>query len=97
MIGNDAAQAEFLASEEVLKAAASGGIVLHHSTVAGLKDLVEAGTVDAIATFPPAGEGHYRRIADLREFSVHSLKDAGGSLPAGKHRKPAGDHGAYES
>ena len=77
MIRNDGAQAEFPASEEVLKAAASGGIVLHHSTVAGLKDLVEAGTVDAIVTFPPAGEGHYRRIGDLREFSVHSLKDTG--------------------
>ena len=80
MIGNDAAQAEFPASEEVLKVGASGGIVLHHSTVAGLKDLVEAGTVDAIVTFPPAGEGHYHRIADLREFSVHSLKDAGAAF-----------------
>ena len=57
MIGNDAAQAEFLASEEVLKAAASGGIVLHHSTVAGLKDLVEAGTVDAIVTSRRPGRG----------------------------------------
>ena len=77
MIKNDGGQAEFLASEEVLKAAASGGIVLHHSTAAGLKDLVEAGTVDAIVSFPPAGEGHYHRIAGLREFSVHSLKDTG--------------------
>ncbi len=76
-IRNDAAQAEFPASEEVLKAAASGGIVLRHSTPAGLKDLVEAGTVDAIVTFPPSGEGHYHRIADLREFAVHSLKDTG--------------------
>ena len=78
-IKNDGAQAEFLASEEVLKAAvvASGGIVLHHSAVAGLKDLVEAGTVDAIVTFPPAGEGYHHRIADLRGFAVHSLKDAG--------------------
>ena len=76
-IRNDVAQAEFLASEEALKAAASGGIVLHHSTPAGLKDLVEAGTVDSIVTFPPAGEEHYRRIADLWEFAVHSLKDTG--------------------
>ena len=76
-IRNDAAQAEFLASEEVLKAAVSGGIVLHHSTPTGLKDLVEAGTVDAIVTFPPSGEGHYHRIADLWEFAVHSLKDTG--------------------
>ena len=77
MIRNDVAQAEFLAPEEVLKAAASGGFVLHHSTVAGLKDLVGAGTVDAIVTFPPAGEGNYHRIADLGEFAVHSLKDTG--------------------
>ena len=76
-IRNDVAQAEFLAPEEYLKAAASGGIVLHHSTPAGLKDLVGAGTVDAIVTFPPAGEGHYHRIADLSEFAVHSLKDTG--------------------
>ena len=41
-IRNDAAQAELLESEEVLKAAAGGGIVLRHSTPAGLKDLVEA-------------------------------------------------------
>ena len=33
--------------------------------------------MDAIVTFPPAGEGNYHRIGDLREFSVHSLKDAG--------------------
>ena len=33
--------------------------------------------MDAIVTFPPAGEGHYRRIADLWEFAVHSLKDTG--------------------
>ena len=77
MIKNDEDQAEFPASEEVLKAAANGEIVLHHSTVAGLKYLVEAGTVDAIVTFPPAGEGHYHWIAGLREFSVHSLKDTG--------------------
>ena len=77
MITNDVAQAEFLAPEEVLKAAASGGIVLHHSTPTGLKDLVEAGTVDAIVTFPPPGEGNYHRIADLGEFAVHSLKDTG--------------------
>ena len=80
MIKNDAAQAEFLASEEVLKDAASGDIVLHHSTVAGLKDLVEAGTVDAIVTFAPAGEGHYHRIADLREFTVHSHKNTGAAF-----------------
>ena len=80
MIRNDGAQAEFPASEEILKAAASGGIVLHHSTVAGLKDLVEAGTVDAIVSFPPAGEGHYHWIPDLREFTVHSLKDAGAAF-----------------
>ena len=80
MIRNDGAQAEFPASEEVLKAAASGDIVLHHSTVAGLKDLVEAGTVDAIVTFPPAGEGNYHRIGDLREFSVHSLKYNGAAF-----------------
>ena len=80
MIRNDAAQAEFLASEEVLKAAAGGGIVLHHSTVAGLKDLVEADTVDAIVSFPPAGEGHDHRIADLWEFTVHSLKYNGAAF-----------------
>ena len=79
-IRNDAAQAESLESEEVLKAAASGSIVLRHSTPAGLKDLVEAGTVDAIATFPPSGEGHYHRIADLWDFAVHSLKDTGAVL-----------------
>ena len=97
MIRNDGAQAEFLASEEVLKAAASGGIVLHHSTVAGLKDLVEAGTVDAIVTFPPAGEGHYRRIAGPPGVFCPFPQGRRGSLPAGKHRKPAGAHGAYES
>lgn len=76
-IRSDAAQAELLESEEVLKAAASGGIVLRHSTPAGLKDLVEAATVDVIVTFPPSGEGHYHRIGDLRDFAVHSLKDTG--------------------
>ena len=94
-IRNDAAQAEFLASEEVLKAAASGGIVLHHSTVAGLKDLVEAGTVDAIVSFPPAGEGHDRRIADLWEFTVHSLKYNGAAFLLASNDNLAGSHEAY--
>ena len=60
-IRNDVAQAEFLVPEEILKAAASGGIVLHHSTVAGLAKGLPAQKLSTIPTdmFPEHSDGYF--------------------------------------
>lgn len=50
--------------------------VFHQSAVAGLHGLVEAESVDAIVTFPPADAGSL--LADLADFAAHSLKRTGG-------------------
>ena len=57
--------------------AAKADVALHASTVAGLKDLVDPGTVDRIITFPPAGGNHRDLMADLAGFAAHSLKQSG--------------------
>ena len=60
-----------------LEVANRGNVALHVSTVAGLKDLVDPGTVDRIITFPPAGGNHRSLMADLAGFAAHSLKQSG--------------------
>ena len=71
-------------------ALASGGVTLHHSTVAGLRDLVPPGMVDAVITFPLAGERDWWRLADLAGFGAHALKITGGLFVlAGTENLPA--------
>ena len=50
---------------------------LHHSTVAGLHTLVEAGSVDAIVTHPPGGSEALSLLPDMASFAAHALRPGG--------------------
>ena len=59
-------------------AAASGIVTLHAAPLAGLREIVEAESVDAIVTFPPANAAFGPLLTDLALFAVHALGSAGG-------------------
>ena len=51
--------------------------LFHQCSVAGLHELVEAGSVDAIITHPPLDEEMLPLYSDLAAFAVHALKETG--------------------
>ena len=59
-------------------AAGSGTVTLHAAPLAGLREIVEAESVDAIVTFPPANAASGPLLTDLALFAVHALGSAGG-------------------
>ena len=59
-------------------AAGSGTVTLHAAPLAGLHELVEAESVDAVVTFPPANAASGPLLTDLALFAVHALAPAGG-------------------
>ena len=59
-------------------AAGSGTVTLHAAPLAGLHELVEPESVDAIVTFPPANAASGPLLTDLALFAVHALGSAGG-------------------
>ena len=60
------------------KAAGSGTVTLHAAPLAGLREIAEAESVDAIVTFPPANAASGPLLKDLALFAVHALGSAGG-------------------
>ena len=77
IVKRNIAESETATTEIPSEVATKGNVALHVSTVAGLKDLVDPGTVDAIVTFPPTGGNHRGLISDLAAFAAHSLKHTG--------------------
>ena len=59
-------------------AAGSGTVTLHAAPLAGLHELVEPESVDAVVTFPPANAASGPLLTDLALFAVHALGPAGG-------------------
>ena len=59
-------------------AAGSGTVTLHAAPLAGLREIVEAESVDAIVTFPPANAASGPLLTELALFAVHALGSAGG-------------------
>ena len=59
-------------------AAASGTATLHAAPLAGLHEIVEPESVDAIVTFPPANAASGPLLTELAFFAVHALAPAGG-------------------
>lgn len=59
-------------------AAGSGTVTLHAAPLAGLRELVEPESVDAIVTFPPANAASGPLLRDLALFAVHALAPTGG-------------------
>ncbi len=59
-------------------AAGSGAVTLHAAPLAGLREIAEAESVDAIVTFPPANAASGPLLKDLALFAVHALGSAGG-------------------
>ena len=77
IIKNEAEQRNSGMVEDPVRVATGRRVVLHDSTVAGLNEFVAKGSVDAIVTFPPAGERDLNLIADLAGFAAHSLRNTG--------------------
>ena len=54
-----------------------GDVALHHSTVAGLSQFVESGSVDLVITFPPNSADSLALLPDLAAFAAYALKSDG--------------------
>ena len=90
IIKHEAEQRASRMVEDPVKVAAGSRVFLHNTTVSGLREMVAQGSVDAIITFPPAGEGDLNLIADLAGFAAHSLKNTGAMyVLAGTEHLPA--------
>lgn len=88
MVKEELALPEGSESADALPVAADNAPpVFHQSAVAGLQVVVDAETVDAIVTFPPADADSL--LTDLADFAAHSLKRTGGMFVlAGTDRLP---------
>ena len=72
-----ARQEDAQALEAALARPIGKAVTLHHSAVAGLHTLVEAGSVDAIVTHPPGGPESLPLLRDLASFAAHALGPGG--------------------
>ena len=72
-----ARQEDAQALEAALTRPIGKAVTLHHSAVAGLHTLVEAGSVDAIVTHPPGGPESLHLLRDLASFAAHALGPGG--------------------
>ena len=72
-----ARQQDAQALEDALAGPIGKAVTLHHSAVAGLHTLVEAGSVDAIVTHPPGGPESLPLLRDLASFAAHALRPGG--------------------
>ena len=72
-----ARQEDAQALEAALAGSIGNAVTLHHSAVAGLHALVEAGSVDAIVTHPPGGPESLPLLRDLASFAAHALGPGG--------------------
>ena len=72
-----ARQEDAQALEDALAGPIGKTVTLHHSAVAGLHTLVEAGSVDAIVTHPPGGPESLPLLRDLASFAAHALRPGG--------------------
>ena len=75
--GNRPAAGTAQALEDALAGPIGRAVTLHHSAVAGLHALVEAGSVDAIVTHPPGGPESLPLLRDLASFAAHALGPGG--------------------
>ena len=90
IIKNEAEQRASRMVEDPVKVAAGSRVFLHNTTVSGLNEMVAQGSVDAIITFPPAGEGHLNLIADLAGFARPFAEEHRGDVRVGRYRTPSG-------
>lgn len=77
-VEREIAQAEEAAAlADVLAKPPDATITLHTATVTDLRDLVKAGSVDAIITHPPSTHDAMSILPSLADFAANALRDTG--------------------